>query len=88
MAICNDCNKEMTSVKTNTCTLDTLVIDGKSYKRIPVENGGIAKRCHDCNIIQNKGNYHHYGCDMEVCPKCGGQLISCGCLVEGEDNED
>lgn len=37
-------------------------------------------RCHDCGI--GKGGKHHPGCDMEKCPKCGGQLISCGCLGE------
>ncbi len=43
------------------------------------------KRCHDCNI-KNHGK-HHPGCDMEECPRCGGQLISCGCLDEEEDEE-
>ena len=29
-----------------------------------------------------RGEYHHYGCDMERCPKCGSQLIGFhGCHV-------
>jgi hypothetical protein len=35
-------------------------------------------RCHDCGTMP--GGFHHPGCDMERCPKCSGQLISCGCL--------
>jgi len=35
------------------------------------------KKCHDCDIIE--GQIHEYGCDMEMCPFCGGQLIVCGC---------
>ena len=34
-------------------------------------------RCHDCNALL--GNYHHSGCDCEICPKCHQQLISCDC---------
>jgi hypothetical protein len=41
------------------------------------------KRCHDCNVLLN--NYHHPGCDMEECPKCCRQLISCGCLDDSEE---
>jgi len=37
-------------------------------------------RCHDCNI--KHGGFHHLNCDVERCPKCGGQLISCGCFDE------
>jgi len=33
--------------------------------------------CHDCGV--EEGEIHHLMCDMEVCPWCGGQLISCGC---------
>jgi hypothetical protein len=40
--------------------------------------------CHDC--LTPKGGFHHPGCDMERCPKCGGQLIGCGCL-EPEDED-
>jgi hypothetical protein len=38
------------------------------------------KRCHDCN--REEGEIHSLGCDMESCPWCGGQLISCHCVYE------
>jgi len=41
----------------------------------------IRKRiCHDCSV--KYGQNHKPGCDMERCPRCGEQLISCGCLDE------
>jgi hypothetical protein len=33
--------------------------------------------CGDCAVI--KGQFHVLGCDVEQCPSCGGQLISCDC---------
>lgn len=46
-----------------------------------------ADYCHDC--YTPKGGTHHPGCDSEQCPKCGFQLISCGCLHDvSEDDED
>jgi len=33
--------------------------------------------CHDCGA--KEGQLHELGCDMERCPFCGGQLISCSC---------
>lgn len=33
--------------------------------------------CHDCGA--KEGEIHQRGCDMEKCPFCGGQLISCNC---------
>jgi hypothetical protein len=49
------------------------------------------QRCHDCNI--KLGAIHHAGCDMEICPSCNNQLISCDCtnkafpILEEEDED-
>jgi hypothetical protein len=37
-------------------------------------------RCHDCGV--EEGQLHKPGCDMEICPLCGGQLIGCDCKYE------
>ena len=36
--------------------------------------------CHDCGA--KEGEIHEYGCDMETCPFCGDQLLSCGCCYK------
>ncbi len=33
--------------------------------------------CHDCGC--KEGEIHKFGCDMERCPFCHGQLLSCDC---------
>lgn len=85
MAICPDCDQEMSASKGGVaiCTVDTITFpDGEERVRAPyMDERGF--RCHDCNV--RAGGLHHPGCDMERCPKCSGQLISCGCLDETED---
>jgi hypothetical protein len=52
--------------------------------------GADHRPCHDCGVI--KGQYHvGQSCDVERCPSCGGQVISCDCdyslTEEGDDSE-
>ncbi len=80
MTVCLDCNKDMLDPKAESCTLKQLFINGQLLDRNTTHYDK-NKRCHDCGILNKPGNVHHYNCDMENCPSCGGQLISCSCDV-------
>ena len=60
----------------------TFKIGGEEFQRIRYgndQNDWEAKRqpCHDC--YSPKGDLHVFGCDLELCPRCGGQAIYCDC---------
>ena len=55
------------------CYYRYVKIDGKYYER-DTEYFDVNEFCHDCGVENVKGNTHHTGCDMELCPGCGGQL--------------
>lgn len=82
MAVCKFCEREMLTA--DGCICVPVKSKGKEYE--PIKVGGPGDwyesrpdgRCGDCNA--KYGEYHHAGCDIERCPVCGGQLISCGCL--------
>lgn len=63
----------------------TLLHKGLIYKRIPCKEKK-GRICHDCNVAS--GQYHHLGCDMERCPICERQLITCGCFYEELEDAD
>ena len=42
--------------------------------------------CHDCAVIV--GQYHVPDCDVESCPRCGGQFITCDCEFAEPDADD
>ena len=75
MARCQDCGQEMNAA--SGCTIDMIMIADQPFARYRMGGSRGARRCHDCGARPR--NYHHLGCDMERCPCCSGQLISCGC---------
>ena len=68
--------------------IQSYTIEGREYERIrygeEAEDWGADKGpCHDCGVI--KGQYHvPCICDVERCPSCEGQVISCECRYEGD----
>jgi len=63
----------------------TFMLNGRNYKRIQYGKERWGRDyadvpCHDCGA--RCGQLHVLGCDMERCPACRGQLISCRCEKE------
>ena len=66
------------------CTLSHIVVNGKRYQRA---KGGYAPDFHkgadndficlDCKV--GVYQYHHLGCNSEMCPVCYGRLLLCDC---------
>jgi hypothetical protein len=84
MAVCEDCGQEM--LEADTCrSRSVMTFQVEVFK--PVASGSetiwpgrLSGRCGDCGVAT--GGIHHFGCDMEQCPRCGEQLIGCDCVEE------
>lgn len=66
----------------------TYSIGGEALPRVPYGNESDdwnADRvpCHDCSAT--KGELHVMGCDVEECPACHGQALSCDCPYDDEE---
>ena len=70
-------------VVTNKIMTEEIILYTKRFNRIrfgkEIGDWGTVK-CGDCACII--GQYHRLGCDVERCPNCGRQLISCPCEFE------
>lgn len=77
-SICRFCHRNMRDETVVTCSHNSYVVfpNGKVMDSVPHAK---QERCHDCFVMES--GFHHPGCDMERCPLCGRQLISCGCLL-------
>jgi hypothetical protein len=86
-ATCSLCEREMT--ENTSCDTTQVIVFEDGSRENPIRVGGAGdpttSTCHDCNAPT--GGYHHPMCDMERCPKCGGQLISCKCHVKHTEIE-
>jgi hypothetical protein len=65
-------------------------LDGKPIARVPYGSEhddwhADTIPCHDCRVL--KGEFHVPSCDVEECPVCGGQLISCDCPFEERERQ-
>ncbi len=89
MPICELCEHEMlddgvtcvaTPVPTGTGTFHPVAFGSERVR------GWKAERCGDCGV--RPGGFHHRGCDMEECPRCRAQLISCGCDISESPYDD
>jgi hypothetical protein len=64
-------------------------LDGRRWPRIAYGNesvdcGADRHPCRDCLVV--KGEYHVSPiCEVEQCPCCGGQFVSCDCDFVGDD---
>jgi hypothetical protein len=73
MGKCIACHIEMKTGES--CRFNLLKSSKGSHVRRIKYVGDI--NCGDCFI--KPGGYHHIGCDMEECPACSRQLLSCDC---------
>ncbi len=80
-ARCKVCDREM--VPNGSCLMIQIRIGNKWYQRSTEHFGEPSGYCYDCNA--KHGSYHHWGCDVESCPKCGGQMLGCPCLEEEKE---
>lgn len=54
--------------------------DGTRLEAVPYPETVPETECIVCGA--QSGQPHDFGCELEECPRCGDQLVHCGCLGE------
>ena len=81
IAICWLCERRMGE---DECLYDHVVLNGAEYQRVRVVESPYHEGEPNCECGCEIGETHHAGCDLEDCPRCGGQFLSC--LMSGEND--
>lgn len=80
MADCKQCGRDIEDSRTVTCSKNPVSYNDDTFlPRVPHGNDEI-ERCPVCFVAP--GGFHHEGCYIEKCPRCGKRLVSCGCLIK------
>lgn len=56
--------------------------------RYGAESGWVGRMrgpCGDCGV--KRDGWHHPGCDLQQCPRCRGQMLSCDCRYDEDGDE-
>jgi hypothetical protein len=72
LAACSTCDREMTLAPSCRPRLGAILYGDERYDW-PTDP---PERCRDCNVT--RGSTHHRPCCVELCGRCGGQLLTCG----------
>lgn len=81
MAVCKWCEEEMTAG--GSCSVAELHRQGErvAMVRFGDERAEMGTpSCGDCGV--RRGGLHHLGCDLQRCPVCRCQMMSCGCRFD------